>query len=567
MSTEASLVDSVAPSGYQSRRSADWGIAAVLILIAVGLPAVVGAATGALSLPQNDDWSYRRVAEHFAQTGHMAFNGWPSMTLVGQIVWSWPFLRFFGDHGWVFGVSTAVLAVIGISSAYYISRQLLERPWAVSAVLLLVLFPGFAAYSSVFMTDMPAFAAEVTCLALGIAALPRHGRQRWAFLSAALAIGAFGFSIREFAIVAPLAVLVCAAIGDGVRRHRFGYLCATLFELIVCAIIYIWSRHIPGGLHQGFMVPTLSAVARVVTSYFTLAFVLSPAVAVAVWRRRQQINLSTQVLATIAALGVGVLIDRHYSRIFVGNFLTRQGATESAVLGGGRPELFPTPIWRVMTAIALLSGALLAGLIVSSAPKVLRSWRRWAWTTPVGVLGVCATFLALGLFVYGVTSSAMFDRYLWPLAFVGAILLLNGRRDETIFRSAGPSIWPALGLSILLLLVTAALTVNAASYSAARWRAGQIAVSHGVPPTMVDAGFEWVGANATGTATPGLHPVSPRYEPWYAQMEPGFRECAVVSGAPLEDAALRLIGKPSYALVGFAGRRQLYVYLSSAPGC
>ena len=192
----------------------DWLVVGAICAGAVLLPALVSLAAGSFSIPQNDDWSYRRIAEHFAQTGHVVSNGWPSMTLIGQLLWSWPFLRVFGDHWWVFGTSTTVLAVVGVSCAYYVARQVLARSRAVAAVVLVVAVPGFAWSTSTFMTDVPAFAAEMACLALGVAALNRHGWPRWALLGGGGgAVGLFGFSIRE---VCPR----CPGRSSAVRRGQ-----------------------------------------------------------------------------------------------------------------------------------------------------------------------------------------------------------------------------------------------------------------------------------------------------------------------------------------------------------
>jgi hypothetical protein len=122
-------------------------------------------------------------------------------------------------------------------------------------------------------------------------------------------------------------------------------------------------------------------------------------------------------------------------------------------------------------------------------------------------------------------------------------------------------------LSVVLVLVAAALTVNVDTYSAARWAAGQIAVSRGVPANAVDAGFEWVGAHGATMVNQALHPAAPVYEPWYGRMEPGFRECAVVSARPQDYPDLRLVKTTRYELLGFVGARTLYVYLSDAPNC
>ena len=544
---------------------ADWLIVGALCGVAVLLPALVSLASGSFSISQNDDWSYRRVAEHFAQAGHVVFTGWVSMTLIGQLLWSWPFLRVFGDHGWVFGFSTAVLAAVGVSCAYYVARQVLERSWAAAAALLVVITPLFVWSTSTFMTDVPAFAAEMGCLALGVTALSRHGWPRWALLGGAIAVGIFAFSIREFALAGPVAVLLCAGTSDSPRR-RYQYLAASVLTLVVCAGIYLWSTHVPGFLRQTLALPSRASITNSAREYYTLAFMLSPAVAFAAWRRlRWRLSLAT--VAAVAVMAFGVAIDRHYGSSFNGNYLDPKGIASTAFLGGGRPGLLPRPLWDLLIVVGLVSGGLLAGIVCSVDYRALRLWRSWSWGTPIGVIWVFGTVFAASLAVCGLLNFGLFDRYLWPLVFAVGVLLLHysppaSRRE-----------WPGLltgtvaALSALLILTTAVLTINADTYSAARWNAGQIAVSYGVPANAVDAGFEWVGGHATGVVNRSLHPAVPAYEPWYAVMEPGFRECAVVSGSRLNDPHLHLANTATYDLLGFAGRRTLYIYISSAPGC
>jgi hypothetical protein len=415
------------------------------------------------------------------------------------------------------------------------------------------------------MTDVPAFAAEMACLALGVAALNRSGWPRWALLGGAIAVGLFGFSIREFALAAPVAVLLCAGASDSPRR-RYGYLAAGVVALVVCAVVYLWSIHVPGFLHHTFTRPSRASIVGTAREYYTMAFMLSPAVAFAAWRRLRW-RLSWATITAIAVVTLGAAIDRHYGSLFAGNYLYPQGMDSGGILGGGRPTLLPRPLWDLLRVVGLVSGGLLAGIAVTVDRHALRRWRSWAWGTPIGVIWVFGTVFATGLAVYGLLNFPLFDRYLWPLIFALGVLLLHysppaPRRE-----------WPRLvagivvALSALLVLVATALTVNADTYSAARWDAGQIAVSHGVPAKAVDAGFEWVGAHASGVVNLSMHPAAPAYEPWYALMEPGFRECAVVSGSPLNYPNLHLVKTSSYELLGFVGSRTLYIYLSSAPGC
>src|SRR6266576_1401233 len=131
------------PTDPREARHETWLLVG-LLLLGVVLPVVVGAIAGSLEIPRNDDWSYRRIALELARTGRLA----------------------------------------------------------VIPVLLLVVFPGYLAYATSYMSDVPAAAAEFACLALGAIALARRPVPA-GWLLAAVAVGFLAFSIRDFAVAAP----------------------------------------------------------------------------------------------------------------------------------------------------------------------------------------------------------------------------------------------------------------------------------------------------------------------------------------------------------------------------
>ena len=171
------------------------------------------------------------------------------------------------------------------------------------------------------------------------------------------------------------------------------------------------------------------------------------------------------------------------------------------------------------------------------------------------------------LVIYGLTNSGFYDRYLWPLAFAVGILLLRDPQPAVNREWPRPVAGLVMALFGLIVVVTAELAVSTAAPITAFWSAAQLAVAKGVPPREVDGGFEWVGEHATGIVNLSLHPAAPAYEPHYARIEPGFRDCAVVSGSPLNYPNLHLVKTTTYELLGFVGSRTLYIYISSAPGC
>lgn len=550
--------------GGSPRQIRDWLAVALLLAVGVLLPAIIALVLGSLNLPQNDDWAYRRVGLHFLQTGHLVFTGWSSMTLVGQIFWVWPFLKVFGGHGWSYGLSTSVLAALGTVSAYYVARRVLPRGLAFASVALLIAFPGFAQNTSTFMTDVPGFSASLACLALGVAAFYRSGWRHWGLVLASTAVGVFAFSIREFALAAPLAILIAGVLRSPGDRARYAAMAGG--TIAVFAVIYVWTSHLPGGTPSTLAFPGLSSLDRTVQAYFTLAFALSPAVAFAV-RRRLRFRPLSRAVPTGLVLAIGVAMDVGYHGIFVGNYIVQRGTFGVGFLDGGRPILLPGYLWDLMSGVAILSGALLAWLAVESLHgKRIRNAFRLQSSSASAIVALSVFLTAAMLAGYALLASSFFDRYLWFLAFPLSLVLFQSPRRRRETSEGRPGLWLVTALGGLVVLVSVALLLNTDAYAAARWRAGNLAVAAGVKASQVDAGFEWVGAHSTGFVQPSRNPIVPNYEPWYAQMEPGFRECGVVSAAPLR--GLHLVGVVHYRQLGFMGRRSpLYVYTVSKSAC
>ena len=252
----------------------DVTIVTALLAVGIAMPAAIAGWLGAFDIARNDSWSYRRVLWEFVGTGHVRLVGWSGMTMVGQVFWTAPFAEILGKGQWVPGAAVAVASAIGLVCAYALARSLLPRSWAAGCVLLTLAVPGILLNTSSFMTDVTAFSAEVACLVFGAAALHRSGRARWALVAAAVATGCFGFSIREFDLAAPVAVLVVLAVQDRRAWRAYGF--AGFCTMVACAAIYVWTAKLPGAHLESLSLPTGTSLRQLIASYFTLGFVISP---------------------------------------------------------------------------------------------------------------------------------------------------------------------------------------------------------------------------------------------------------------------------------------------------
>ncbi len=567
----------------RASRSADAGILAGIVLLGVTLPVALALSAHAFAIPRYDDWAYRRVLMDFVQSGHLSLVGWGAMTLVGQIFWAAPFVVVLGAHPWVPDLTVAVASTIGLASGYWLARSVLGRARGAACTLALLVLPGVLVQTSTFMTDLPALSAELACLALGAAALRRTGTSRWGFLVAALVVGCLGFSVREFDLAAPAAVLI--ALGAQDRRHRLAYEMAGALTLVVCGVVFVWAVHLPHAQQEALGLPAASAVRALAAAFFTLAFFVSPflpAAARTAWRS----SFRAELVAASVVLVIGVLLIATNKAVFTGNYLAQQGMSTNAALPGVRPSLFPAPIWALLRAIAVAAGAALAFVVTNATRGALRarlSANRSAPAPPPeisekSVVSLFTWLTAAGLVGYGLlVQAAIFDRYLWALAFGSAVLLAAfGARTGSLarrpvaLRRRGD--WPAYAapavLALILTVVAGAIVLNADAYDGARWSAGQEAAKAGVAAATIDAGFDWVGSHTAEPAVRGRPMVGALpYEMWYDEMFPRFKECAFVSGSPVAHAHVAHIGTERYNEVLFAWTERLYIYAVRTAGC
>ena len=614
-------------AGTHWRRTASWRLDALavagLVFLGVVAPAMLALFTHSLGIPRNDDWAFRRVLFGFVRTGNYSLVGWGSMTLVGQVLWSAPFVLVFGARPWVPSLSVALLAAAGLAAGYLLARGQLSRAKAGASVLLLVALPGFALSTADFMTDVPSLSAEMVCLLLGALALRSSGRAQLLWLASSMAAGAFGFSIREFDLAAPLAVLFALAWSDWQQARVCALFAGAL--LIACGAVYLWSAGLPGAQPKVLGLPTAAAWETLGGAYFTLSFMVSPVVLGAIlrWevlRRGAARGRSAAVLAATAALALGWLLLAGRHPLFIGNYLDRQGPGGDWVLAGIRPELFPGPIWTGFKVVALASGAAFAAVLAKAGCAAARRWPTWLQPQPQGAqpegaqpkgdgdnrvserrLVLLFTWASAALLAgYDLFARAPFwDRYLWPVAFGVAVLALGGpvgtvqsaapaplRRQlraahaarrpgaepplQELSRALGRWAWRATAfLAALVVGATAVvLTLNSDSYDAARWSAGRQLAEAGYPVWAIDAGIEWVGSHTAALARPGRVVASaPPYEQWYVQMFQGASDCAIVSASPLLSSSIHLWRTLSYDEIAFARPERLYLYVVDNRAC
>lgn len=550
-----------APLPRRPRRALPRPWSALLLFGAVAagflLPLWAAVESGSISIPHNDAWSYSRIAQQFARTGQIQLLGWNRSSLIGQVVVLGPLAKSIVAQQ----VFVAVLGLVCLAGVYDLALPLIGRERAALAAATVAIWPGFGLLSTSFMPDIPSLAACLVTLALGRRALERGS---WLLLSAAAVVGLWGVTVREQAIAAPAAVFVAALAARRYRRTMPKpalFAVAAVFGVAVVAF-ELWRRGLAAGdppiydLTGGQLVLTGDAA---IQGYFTVALALSPAVLFAarfwLWRRTAQ-------LTALGVAGVGTWAVWQYtvSDFFPGNYLSRNGAYAVAEYDGPGRVVFSLGLWQVLVAVACVSGALLAGLLVEHVHAAEPLSMAFAVLTVAGTLVTC------------VSGQPVFDRY-WialPAVLLPVVLTrrsgpLLGRRRLDLVR-----IGCAAGAGVLVAVVSLGVTFNGLVFDATRWRVAEGLTAYGVPVGEIDAGIEWVGYNSPDgvrVRMPDSFQVSQ-----YDAMFPSTTPCLVVGevGGTQQSwvqPAWTLVGSERYSTFGIAGTSNLFIYDTHLPSC
>ena len=508
-----------------------------------------------------------RAAMGVYETGQVGAFG-HTTAFIGQLGLVQPFLWLSGGQPWAFTAFGLVMAGLGIACTYLLARRFVGIGSAVMVVLLVLAFPGFARSSASFMTDVPTYALIMLCLLLGT----RSGDDGWARASlvASVAVGVLATSIREFALAAPLAVLIAAWVRSWPRHRLWLYGVAILLAVGVIGILAV-SSAVPG--HGGVAKPQLGGLVVLGPAFATLAAVLLPATVLALGRRMT--TLSREQIIVVVALACLLVFDPNGP--ILGNIWTQQGLAANNVLAGFRAPLIGNTGWAVSRQVVLLAAILAAVAALSwIQPSIARvTDRSSAWAAAKRIVRSREGPLVLFLLGYAAELAlfsllgGLFDRYLYPMVPVAAILLLRQsaqRRSEEPFH-LGRSHALSHGAFAWLVASAFIIAANSFAYDAARFREGDAAVGLGYDATTVDAGYEWVGIHAVGDENETFEPKGLN---WWQNLFPSFRPCAILSNAPFDVPGYELVREnPSayrqYLLFGPA--QPLYLYGAHLDGC
>lgn len=506
------------------RRNEAWLLLVLVGLISLGLPLALAFLTGSIAIPHNDAWSHTRIAEGFAQGDGFQLLGWNRTALLGQVAVLGPLgLSITAQH-----VFVSLAALAGLVATFFYLDSRVDRRRAVLGTVLVGVVPDFGLLATSYMSDIPAFAAMLICLALADVAFRRH--SVW-ILGFAVLVGVWGVTIREQALVAPVAVVITAF--SQLRDRRWAVVALGLVALGAVVAFEVWRRSLPFGDPPWFTVSARAPVVVAVMAAITLAFFLAPALALvarpSLWSFRAR-------TAGVAAGVVGVAAWVKWDSVVLGNYLAPGGAYSAAVTG--TREVFGPIAWAFICVAAVASLAVLAGVLVHHGLRLDR------------MSAVYAALLVAGTLAQSLIGQSVFSRYLLPLVPVAAYAVLRV--------PASPR-WARSGVAVsLMVALSLAVSSSAMAFDAARWEVAKGLEASGVSATDIDAGLEWVGYHSPVPASQEEEPDLAPDVNFYMRMFPKSRQCYVVSSSPLSEGSL--VRTEAFRSFALAGSSTLWIY-------
>ncbi len=504
-----------APETHPRRNGvlADLGTVLLLFVIGAAIPVAIAAHYGALEVPRSDDWSYLLTLFNWVDRGKLDFNGWVSMTLLGQLAIAAPLVAVVGRSIAAVHMLSAFVSFLGLVAVVWMARLMVRPALALLIALSVAVCPIWGPMASTYMTDNWAFTFQIAAVAMAFEAFRRRPLSV-GWLTMSMAAGLIAFSIRQYAAIPVVAVAIVALVVVA-REHdrtRLTRVVALLAATVVLAglLLVFWST-VPDAKLFAPALPGLESVrvtVRLDSGYLRLVGVILVPVLIAAGPIRlvRRAWAASKVLSTLVVLtGVGLALQ--FSRApnvpFVGNYFAREGVLAQDVLAGVRPPVIPDALFDALAWIGTVSVVimLLAAVpFVRRLPATVRAWHHLPESPEAAVLGLSIFGFALAYTMATLIGLPVFDRYVLPLLPMIALLLLHagGQRaaaaptPERERVSRGRWIGAVVGI-VAIGLLGLAYTADSASYDATRWSVGEMVVAKGYSPLQINERFEWVG--------------------------------------------------------------------------
>ncbi len=498
LSPHTGFLQDAAPDKKEQRRTSlvDCVLLGMFWILAVAAVNPIG------EFPLNDDFAFAQTVRQLYQNGIYQQPSWGSMTFISQSLWGLLFCLPAGFSFTALRFSTIILGFAGVSSTYFLLRELgggRSQAWIGS--LAVASNPIYFALSHTFMTDVPFTAANTLAAYFFVRAIKSDSVIP---IVAATFFGLLGMLCRQIGIVLMIIFCIVYPMQKGLSLRSIAR--AGLPLLIALLALFAFEHW-------------LTATHTMPKQYN----------APADWMRVTYSKRSWSQLLLHSFLNlVAVLL---YAGLFLGPFLI-------VISGRYVPRLAPKIVRRIVVmALLIFLGAILTIgkpmpvlqnilvpegigpvtlhdsyiLGISSAPT-LPGWF-WILVTCASVVGavVLVLFVVDGVsnsrtlsFLFLISVSAVllapivligvWDRYVLPALplLMGATLLAAGNRPAHAPRQVFQYV------CILTILITSLFSISIThdylQWNRTRWEAlNELRTKEGIDASQIDGGMEYNG--------------------------------------------------------------------------
>jgi hypothetical protein len=450
----------------------------------------------------DDDWSYIKSAQVFAQTGQLIYNGWATAMLGWQIPWGALFIHLFGFSFTAVKLSTLPVAMFSLFLFHVIQIRFgITARNAVIGTLTLGLSPLLMPLAASYMTDVPGLLVVLVCLYCCQRAISAHESTTsiaWLFLAAVSNV--VGGTVRQ---IAWLGVLIMLPSSAWLLRKRRGIFTASVIlwlgsvATIVC--LMKWFGRQPYSisdpliqslsLNVDFVLVTIFELAKVFAGLICLLLLIYPILGAWLSRffdcRRLWISIFAFMLFAWT-LAQGLLPS---GLLWPTNLLFQE-----FTVAGANPtwdfNRYALPA-TIRFGISLLTLSALTACVATSQKQFRTIWTSVPSDSGRDIFWLSVPFVAsyFALLVSRAYGGAIFDRYLLPI-MPFSILCLEVLYQRSFAKSL-PFI-SVINLALYALFAVAGTHDLFATQRASLKAIGELRAS-GVPRTSIWGSVEYNG--------------------------------------------------------------------------
>lgn len=463
------------------------------------------------NFPLDDDWAYAKPVKSFIDQGHLAFIGFPAMTLIGHTLWGILFCKLFGFSFTVLRFSTLVWGLLGILATFHLLKSFQTSILFAFLTTLLISFnPLYFSLSYSYMTDVPFYALSVIAILFFFKELETPNVR---YYSIAVLFSIWATSIRQPGLVYPFAFAVIISAKDR-NFKRVVYACLPFLLTLGCLAFYEFYLRYQIGYQKNFPNQNIT--------FFTTLF-YHPLSVVA---RQLAVNTKIALYVGLYLLPCSLLLlprltlFKKHPKAFLtscfaisclpllflelqgksmpfdgGNILTNLGVGP-ALLNDHEmlkvlPFGIPVILWKGVTLLSFFSFLLLLTFLLEKAMKL-----QYVLLTPT-YLPFLYMIVCIGAYIPIVTMLSFYDRYTLPILLFALVMLFTFQMP--LFSSLKNSYLLAAFL-LPFAFFSMASTSTYLNWNRARWQAVEELVNdRNISTKEIDGGFEvngWYNYNA-----------------------------------------------------------------------